>query len=209
MMPHHHRVVAGFVSFVIPSLLALAGLTLSGLSGCCMSAPRHESMHRSATAETKADWRTLLDSRLAQYGHRNVIAIVDSAYPSQSKPGVEMIATGADQLEVVSQVLRSIEHHPQVRPSIMTDAELPAVAESDAPGIGRYRDQLAALLKNHAVASMPHEKIIGHLDETSATFNVLLLKTNLALPYTSVFIRLDCGYWSDDAEKRLRESLRH
>jgi hypothetical protein len=28
------------------------------------------------------------------------------------------------------------------------------------------------------------------------------------LPYTSVFIRLDCGYWSAEAEAVLRDSMR-
>lgn len=155
-----------------------------------------------------SDWRSVLQSRLALYGHRNVIAVVDSAYPAQSKPGVEMIATNEEQLAVVAEVLRSIDGHSQVRPSVMTDAELPSVAEQDAPGIGAYRERLATLLGRRPVASMPHERIIASLDETSRTFNVLLLKTNLALPYTSVFIRLECGYWTDEAEKRLRESLR-
>jgi hypothetical protein len=29
----------------------------------------------------------------------------------------------------------------------------------------------------------------------------------MAIPYTSVFIRLDCKYWSADAEKRLRAKM--
>jgi hypothetical protein len=36
---------------------------------------------------------------------------------------------------------------------------------------------------------------------------VLILKTNLRLPYTSVFIELDCGYWSPEAERRLRDKM--
>jgi len=38
-------------------------------------------------------------------------------------------------------------------------------------------------------------------------FYILALKTNIANPYTSVFIRLDCKYWSADAEKRLRAKM--
>ncbi len=48
------------------------------------------------------------------------------------------------------------------------------------------------------------EELIGKLDEAGKTFHVLLLKTNLCLPYTSVFLQLDCAYWNADAEKRLR-----
>jgi hypothetical protein len=29
----------------------------------------------------------------------------------------------------------------------------------------------------------------------------------MTIPYTSVFVRLECGYWSADAEKRLREKM--
>jgi hypothetical protein len=40
-----------------------------------------------------------------------------------------------------------------------------------------------------------------------AAFRVLILKTTLAIPYTSVFVNPDCAYWSADAERRLRASL--
>ena len=56
---------------------------------------------------------------------------------------------------------------------------------------------MAKRLKGQKVTSLPHEKTIEQLDEAGQTFHVLLLKTDLTLPYTSVFIRLDCGYWSD------------
>lgn len=43
--------------------------------------------------------------------------------------------------------------------------------------------------------------------DAGQTFHVMLLKTNLTLPYTSVYIRLDCGYWSDEAEVQLRSAI--
>ena len=50
-------------------------------------------------------------------------------------------------------------------------------------------------------------RIISTVDETSKQFHVLVLKTNMAIPYTSVFIRLDCKYWSADAEARMRAKM--
>ena len=41
----------------------------------------------------------------------------------------------------------------------------------------------------------------------SKMFNVLLLKTDMVLPYTSVFLQLDCGYWNAEKEQRLRDAL--
>ncbi len=49
--------------------------------------------------------------------------------------------------------------------------------------------------------------IIKRLDESSKLFNVTILKTGEILPYTSVFLELDCGYWDGDKETRLRSAL--
>jgi len=57
------------------------------------------------------------------------------------------------------------------------------------------------------VEQLPHEKIIADIDEAGKEFHVLVLKTNMTIPYTSVFMRLDCKYWSADAEKRMREKM--
>ena len=152
-------------------------------------------------------WKGKLAHALPLYGHRNWIVIADSAYPAQNSPGIETIVTRADQLEVVKTVLEELAKQPHVSPIVYTDAELPHVPEADAPGIGKYREELTKLLGNQKIESMPHEQIIGKLDEAGKTFKVLILKTNLAIPYTSVFFQLDCKYWNADAEKRLREAM--
>jgi hypothetical protein len=54
---------------------------------------------------------------------------------------------------------------------------------------------------------VPHEELIAKLDEAAKTFRVFVLKTNLTLPYTSVFLELDCGYWDSRAEAELRKSM--
>ena len=81
--------------------------------------------------------------------------------------------------------------------------------EQDAVGISDYRQRLAGLLRNHEVNVLPHEQIISKLDQVGQTFRVLIIKTNMTLPYTSVFLQLDCAYWGADAERRLRAVLAH
>jgi hypothetical protein len=81
------------------------------------------------------------------------------------------------------------------------------VSEEDAHGIGACRAQLAALLKGGEVASAPQDQIQSQLEAVSRTYRVLVLKSTTMLPFTSVFIQLDCGYWSPDAEKRLRAAM--
>ena len=153
-------------------------------------------------------WQTLLQKRLPGYGHRNWIVIADSAYPLQSRSGIETVVTGAEQIEVVKFVLEQLAKTKHVRPTIFLDLELPYVAEKDAPGIKEYRGQLKKVLGKHKAQTMLHKQIIDWLDKAGEKFNVLILKTNLTLPYTSVFLELGCGYWSDEAEQRLREAFK-
>jgi len=160
----------------------------------------------SVAAQT-TDWRTRLNEELPLLGHRNWIAIVDSAYPLQTSGGIETVETNVDQIEVVKTVLGELGKAKHVRPIIFTDAELKIVPEKDAVGVTAYREALRSLLGKNDVQSLPHEEIISKLDEAGKTFHILVLKSRLTIPYTSVFIRLECGYWSGDAEKRLREAM--
>jgi L-fucose mutarotase/ribose pyranase (RbsD/FucU family) len=156
---------------------------------------------------SQPNWREKVDQALPLLGHRNWIVIADSAYPQQASSGIEVIETDADEIEVLRYVLGAVNHSIHVRPDILMDAELPYVPESDAPGVTAFRAKLDKVLTGHAVEPMPHEKLIGELDQASKSFRVVILKTRLAIPYTSVFLRLNCKYWGDDAEKRLRTAM--
>jgi hypothetical protein len=166
------------------------------------------SLTGSAVLAEEAPWQQRVTRQLPLLGHRNWIVIADSAYPLQSRQGIETNATGAEQIEVLKYVLAALKKSPHVRPTIYLDAELPYVPENDAKGITVYRGELTRLLEGAAKRSLPHEEIIAKLDKSAETFHVLILKTNMRLPYTSVFVELDCGYWSPEAEQRLRELMK-
>jgi hypothetical protein len=150
------------------------------------------------------DWNKRLAGAMPLLGHRNWILVVDSAYPLQTAPGIETIETNVSQLEVARAVLGEIENSIQVRPVVFMDAELPFISDADAPGASAYRVEIADLLRKYPAQSLRHEKLISDIDEAGKTFHVLVLKTNMTIPYTSLFIRLDCKYWSADQEKNLR-----
>lgn len=154
-----------------------------------------------------SDWHKAVAERLPLYGHRNWIAIVDSAYPSQISPGVETIIADADQITVLRAVLQDLDGARHVRPTIFTDAELAYVDEKDAPGVSAYRMDLARILGTRTASSLLHEQIIHNLDTAGQTFHLLIIKTNMTIPYTSVFLQLNCKYWSDDAEHRMRAKM--
>lgn len=164
---------------------------------------------RAATpAATSAGWQEKLHRELPVLGHRNWILIVDSAYPLQNSPGIETIETGADQADVLREVLDAVDHSIHVRPVVYMDAELPFVPEPDAPGASQYRTELKSILGTRPVTSLPHEELLRKVDEVSKSYEVLILKTSEAIPYTSVFLQLNCKYWSDDAETRLRAAMK-
>lgn len=155
-----------------------------------------------------ANWDEILKDRLQLYGHRNWLVIADSAYPAQSKDGIETIIADEDQttvLERVHAILGACEH---VTATVYTDKELAFVREEDAPGISSYRENLQSILSGYEVSSEPHETIIWKLDRVAEKFRVLLIKSNMQIPYTSVFFDLQCGYWNAEAEKRLRIAMR-
>jgi hypothetical protein len=164
-------------------------------------------MTASQSPAPRPAWRATLDERLPLLGHRNWIVVADSAYPWQASAGIETIDTGSGHVAVVRGVLEAIAGSHHVRPVVHLDAELPFVEEAHAPGITSCREALAAALAGLATVSLPHEDIIALLDEAGRAFRILLLKTTLALPYTSVFVRLDCGYWSAEAEASLRAAI--
>jgi hypothetical protein len=154
------------------------------------------------------NWEQVLKDRLKLYGHRNWVVIADSAYPAQSKQGIETIAAHDEQVTVVERAFAILRQCKHVRPTIYTDEELRFVPEGDAPGVTLYREQLARLLSGYEASSLPHEDIIAMLHRVSETFRVLLIKTKMRIPYTSVFLELQCGYWNARAENRLRTLIR-
>ena len=162
-------------------------------------------MNSSVHSETDS-WKSRVALLMPLFGHRNWIVIADAAYPAQSNSGIETLFTGSDHAEVLRTVIAAIAASSHVRANIYLDAELQLIKEEDAPGVNAVRSEISRHLAAKNTRSLPHEQIIGRLDEAGKLFRVLILKSTLTVPYTSVFLELDCGYWNDDAEKRLRDA---
>ncbi|MCW5516034.1 RbsD/FucU domain-containing protein [Muriicola sp. Z0-33] len=153
------------------------------------------------------DWKSEVEATLKLFGHRNWIVIADGAYPLQSNPAIRTITIEADQIEAVDYVNQLIEKAKHVDANIFVDKELAFVPEKEAKGIDTYRTKLNEVLAGKPVTSMLHEDIIRELDASAKLFNVLIIKTDLAIPYTSVFFQLECGYWNSESEENLRSTL--
>jgi L-fucose mutarotase/ribose pyranase (RbsD/FucU family) len=154
-----------------------------------------------------AKWEKTLDERLPFFGHRNWIVVADAAYPAQSSPGIETIVSGVSQQVAVKTVLARLRACKHVRPIVHVDRELTLVDEKNAPGVENYRNWLKSALKGLSVTLTPHEEIISKLDRAARLFSILIVKSTMTVPYTSVFIELDCGYWNADSETQLRSRI--
>lgn len=164
-------------------------------------------MNKPDAPQVPEKWEREVNRRLSLFGHRNWVVIADAAFPAQSDPGIETIAVAEDQVQVVRTVLGRIADCKHIRPSIYTDLELGFVEEEDAPGVAEFRHQLHALLDGECSRQLAHAQLIVKLDQSAQVFKILVIKTASMIPYTSVFIELDCGYWNTAAEKRLRDAM--
>lgn len=154
-----------------------------------------------------SDWLKVFASTLPLLGHRNWIVIADSAYPLQTAPGITTLVTDTDHVTVLRRVLAQLDDVSHVRAKIYMDSELEYIAEQYAHGITNFRKEAARVLENREIRTLPHEEIIYKLSAAGKEFHILLLKTTLTLPYTSVFLELDCGYWTAEGEEDLRAKI--
>jgi D-ribose pyranose/furanose isomerase RbsD len=153
-------------------------------------------------------WTDKLAGYLPALGHRNWIVVADSAFPLQISPGIETIVTNEDHFAVLEKVLRAVDGARHIRPKIWLDKELGFVTEDLAPGADEARRRLDEALEGRGAQPLLHEELIARLDQAGKTFKIVMVKTTLAVPYTTVFLELDCGYWPAENEAKMREKMK-
>jgi len=165
-------------------------------------------MLRSAESHpSTANWQTTLQQRLPLYGHRNWIVVSDAAFPAYSQSGIETIAVNHDLPSVLNYVVKAISSSKHVRAAAFVDQELKFVPEEDYPGITHLREEINRAFGKSSPSSIPHAEALSNIDDAGKTFRVLFIKTNTTIPYTSVFMRLDCGYMTDEIENKIRTAI--
>jgi len=185
-------------------LHALVVLALGLLCGAgCLTVTSH-----SQPQGTSMYWTQEFDRVLPLLGHRNWILVVDKAYPYQSAPGITYLDTKAPLPDVLERVVSDITSSTHIKPVFYTDQEMGFLSEDLVPGVDAFRAELKKRLAGAHTQTLPHDSVFKKLDEASKLFNVVVLKTECTIPYSSVFIELDCAYWSGDKEKALRAKMK-
>lgn len=151
-------------------------------------------------------WEKELSALLPMLGHRNWILVVDKAFPLQSSQNMIYIDTGKPLADVLEHTLKSISVAGHISSVIYTDRELGYMSDDLCPGSEKLKDRIVFAAGGDN-KSIPHEDIFKKIDGAAELFKVLVLKTETLIPYSSVFIELDCGYWDGDKEARLRSLM--
>lgn len=154
------------------------------------------------------DWRSSVDRQVGQLGYRNWIVVAEASFPAHNRPGIRQMSSDAEIPEVIDYVLNALESTQHVRPKIYMTRELRAVENDFAPGIDVLRAQITDSLHGHEATELDQQSLLTLIESANQNFNVLVIRTPTALPYSSVFLELQHGYWDADSEDRLRERIR-
>ncbi len=197
--------------------IVLFALLLSAMA-CTRPAPVSEKTRQDSLSGN--DWKSRFDKILPLLGHRNWIIVADKAFPEQNAAGMEYINTNEGLLPVLQYVLQQVNQSGHVKPIIYRDKELSFIPEDQVKGITAFRKGSGKILDNALeagqrqagatgtqVQTILHDSVFTKLDAASKLFKVLVLKTNETLPYTSVFLQMDCAYWNGDQERELRDAM--
>jgi D-ribose pyranose/furanose isomerase RbsD len=150
------------------------------------------------------DWLSELKEILPLLGHRNWIVVTDMAYPLQSKDAIMTLFADEPYIDVVRTVLHTLSNCTHVTPQVYQDRELSLLNDKICPEIDELKNDVASALAPLKATMLPHEELLATLDSTAAVYKVVIIKTNLTKPYTSVFFRLDCKYWDAEKDKQIQ-----
>jgi len=153
------------------------------------------------------NWHGAVDRQASQLGYRNWIVIAEASFPAHNRSGIRQVNASADIPEALDYVLKALERTENVRPQIYVPRELRSVENDFAPGIDDLRKRLQSSLHGHETTELDQQSLLTLLEDANRSFDVLVIRTPTALPYSSVFLELQPGYWDVDSESRLRERI--
>lgn len=152
-------------------------------------------------------WKGAVERHVAELGFRNWIVIAEASFPAYSRAGVHQVPANVEVPEALSYVLETIDQTQHVRPNVYLTREMRSMSNDVAPGIDEMRAKTQQALAGIEATSLDQESLMSLLADANRSFDVLVIRTNTALPYSSVFIELQPGYWDAESEQQLRERI--
>ena len=152
-------------------------------------------------------WRDDISVQANQLGYGNWIVITEASFPSYKQMGTRHLTVDRPIPEILDQVMRSLEKTEYVRPKIYLPIELDVMEDDFSPGIDAYRNELKRAFHGYEVTRAEQESLRILVYDDQRSLDVLVIRSNTALPYSSVFMKLEPGYWDGASESRLRRRM--
>lgn len=151
--------------------------------------------------------RKQIAPNLFQLGARNWVIVADTAYPLPAGESVVCINVPCNLADTLREVLDLMESEGAVVPRLWVSHELSAVQEKRAPGIKAYRTELEKLLLGRFHYEVNSRVVDMQINKAAKDYRILVIRTSSRLPYSSIAIELDSGYWNSDAELEVRQRI--
>lgn len=152
-------------------------------------------------------WIRALRSEIEGLGALNWIVITDSSFPAFGNSVSHTILSPSDLPTTLHEVIQTMESTGHVKPRVYMTRESQELEENFAPGITRHRQHLVQALHGHEAYALPENSLRMLTLEAGQKYRILVIKSQTTLPYTSVFLELESGYWDSEAETTLREHM--
>lgn len=149
-------------------------------------------------------WKEEFLESLPKLGHRNWIVLADAAFPEQSKSGMKVVLCDLALDDCLKYVMGELQGQDHVLPTILLDRELEFLSDDLCPGVDALRDAIKFETDSYVVMSEEHEVILEKLNIAGENYTIFVIKTPTTIPYTSIFLQLECGYWNQEKEAILR-----
>lgn len=152
-------------------------------------------------------WLSTVDQEVQKLGSFNWIIIAEPSFPALSRSGVTTITTPVSTTDALDGVLQTLDAHSHVRPRIHLTREASAITEHDTPGINDYRAKIKKVLNERETLTLTNNALNLLITDARKNYRILVIKTTTSLPYTSVFMELESGYWDGVSETALRKRM--
>ncbi len=157
---------------------------------------------------SKSEWAKTVNQEILKLGNFNWIIIAEPSFSALNRRGITTITVDATSPEVLKQVFSSLESNGHVDGKIYFSKESRFLKESDTPGISFFKLKRNKAINGRKARALDHLALEMLIIEAKEKYNILLIKTNTLLPYSSVFLELESGYWDGESETALRKRMK-
>jgi len=153
-------------------------------------------------------WANAVDAEIKALGSYNWIIIADASFPALSTKGSHILVTPTNISGALDYTIQSIESLSHVRPRIYATRESLELSEANAPGIKSHTKAIQKAIAGRETINLSERTIKRLVLEAGKKYRILIIKTESTLPYSSIYLELESGYWDSEAETALRKGMK-